>query len=637
MKTKKIIFGGVGLLISISTIVLIELLLSLFNVASVEPLFITDKNNPNYFIVNPKLGERLLDNSSIKPALSFIKKTKEKSEYRIIILGASTVVGFPYGHEAAFPKILEQKLKCKYPNSDISVINLGLTAINTYSILEIMNESLNIKPDLVLIYTGQNEFYGRYGVGSSQNGKMPPWLTRIYLWLKRFRLTRVLYKILKPSRTSGIKRNQTLMSKMVGNKQIFFKSTTFNNAIKQFNINLGEIVGFYRSKDIPVIIGNLVTNQKGLPPFKSYQLSDNVKVQLKIADSLKLQNQYKNAVKVLNQVYNSKDSTHAMINFKLGQLHLKLGNNSIAKKYFMLANRYDLIRFRAPQEFNDIIKSMIDSANKVYYADIKSIFEKKSIGQIIGNELLLEHVHPRIKGYRLMAKSYLDVIESNNLIKESNICSNITSSYILKTDSIFGTLLIERLKNNWPFKNNKSSNAINFSPTTIEGQLALDRYHGKITWAEASNKLYKTYLASHQTKLAFKVAYVLSNEYPILEKPILMMSQALLLQGKYPEADSILEKYSSINFMNVQREYFRILLLQEKIDQAIVALNKYYFNPDKEKILSRLNRIAELTKAFKSTKPKYQDSIAIKLAEEYKLFGIERIYKKYIQYAKKEK
>ncbi len=63
----------------------------------------------------------------------------------------------------------------------IEIINTAMTAVNTYTILDFMDEVIAQKPDAILIYAGHNEFYGALGVASMESLGKYPFFVRTFL------------------------------------------------------------------------------------------------------------------------------------------------------------------------------------------------------------------------------------------------------------------------------------------------------------------------------------------------------------------------------------------------------------------------------------------------------------------------
>ena len=110
---------------------------------------------------------------------------KKNNAFRIFVLGESTAAGWPYVPNASFPRHIKRKLELLYPENTIEVINCGISAINTYTIRDIVPGIVEQQPDLILIYTGHNEYYGAFGVGSSVSLGYSRTLVNTYLKLSR--------------------------------------------------------------------------------------------------------------------------------------------------------------------------------------------------------------------------------------------------------------------------------------------------------------------------------------------------------------------------------------------------------------------------------------------------------------------
>jgi len=78
------------------------------------------------------------------------------------------------------------------PGRNFEIINLSLTAVNSYTTLGFAREVVDYDPDAVLIYTGHNEYYGAPGVASTERVGDNPFLIHLTLRLREFRLFQLL-------------------------------------------------------------------------------------------------------------------------------------------------------------------------------------------------------------------------------------------------------------------------------------------------------------------------------------------------------------------------------------------------------------------------------------------------------------
>lgn len=85
---------------------------------------------------------------------------------------ASSALGFPYNFYYSFADQIEQQLLVSTEGVNVEVINLAMTAINSYVIHDLSKRVQEYEPDAVIIYAGHNEFYGSFGgINSIQYGE----------------------------------------------------------------------------------------------------------------------------------------------------------------------------------------------------------------------------------------------------------------------------------------------------------------------------------------------------------------------------------------------------------------------------------------------------------------------------------
>src|SRR6516162_8759249 len=99
------------------------------------------------------------------PQFYSIDPVKPPNAYRIFVLGESAAMGDPdpaYG----FSRYLEVMLRERFPATKFEVINTGSVAINSHVVLRIAEGLADQKPDLFIIYSGNNEVVGPYGPGT---------------------------------------------------------------------------------------------------------------------------------------------------------------------------------------------------------------------------------------------------------------------------------------------------------------------------------------------------------------------------------------------------------------------------------------------------------------------------------------
>ncbi|MBT7549667.1 MAG: hypothetical protein HN611_13460, partial [Gemmatimonadetes bacterium] len=123
---------------------------------------------------------QMAERSFIKPAPANL--------YRVVFVGASTVQGFPHPRRLAAASFLEAMLQDALPERTVEVFNLGITSIASFAVAQVVADALVLEPDLVVVYTGHNEFYGIYGAGDYET----PRYNRLDYALRQLHLTHLV-------------------------------------------------------------------------------------------------------------------------------------------------------------------------------------------------------------------------------------------------------------------------------------------------------------------------------------------------------------------------------------------------------------------------------------------------------------
>lgn len=486
-KGKELYFKAAALALPLVLLCFIEIMLRLFNYGFDPSLFIKDPDQEGYMMMNPTASYKFFSTSAnaTQGNRERFSIVKSKNTYRIFVIGESTTAGYPYMHNGSFHRWLQYRLMHQYPDLNFEVVNVSLTAVNSYTVLDFAKQIVNYQPDMVLVYTGHNEYYGALGIGSTSQIKGNSTWIKLVIKLRELKLVQLSDRIIEAiAKRSGkrIDKRENLMKRMVTKQQIAYQSADFNRGIAQFNSNMDELCQLLSKKHIPTVISTLVSNEKDLKPFIS-------------TGKFSAQKQYENGEKLY-------------VN----------GDFKAAKTNFVLAKEYDQLRFRAPEAFNQIIKKLCRQYPGIYLADTRALFEKNEVSGIIGKETILEHVHPNLLGYAIMSESFYQQINNRNLIpakkqSEMSFAQLLANMPVTKVDSLYGAYQIMMLRSGWPFNEpiTATYNRGNSTDEQLAGALAVDR----ITWRAAMDELYKTAMATGDKHKALKVteAVLLENPY----------------------------------------------------------------------------------------------------------------------------
>ncbi len=424
-----LVFKFIAILIPFIILIVLEGILRLANYGDDLHLFIQnpEKGYEKFMMVNPKIGKKYFQKFeySLPPNDIFYAK-KPANTFRIFVMGSSTVIGFPYERNLMFSRILNKQLADAYPDKKIEVVNTAITAINSFTLLDYTNEILKYQPDAILIYAGHNEFYGAFGIGSNETMSRNRGLTRTHIFLMKFRLYQMVRNIISgvagKFSTGGKAVHGTLMKRIVANADILMNSDEYRIAMKRYRENMGDILKKFHQKNVPVFFSDLISNVKDIAPFNSI----------------------------------ANDSLPAAIDiFNEAKAAVENGDFNNARRLFYRAKDLDCIRFRASEDVNRIVDELAEKYGAIKVPMLKW-FKENSKNQLIGNNVMTEHVHPNIKGIFLMAQEFCQkVVESEVIGKETS--PGYSMEYYRRNwgytelDSLLAHHRIQQLKGYWPF------------------------------------------------------------------------------------------------------------------------------------------------------------------------------------------
>jgi len=344
------------------------------------------------------------------PQAYAIPAEKPQGTYRIFVLGESAAMGDPdpaYG----FSRYLEVMLRQRYPSMKFEVVNTGSVAINSHVLLAIAEGLARQKPDLFIIYSGNNEVVGPYGPGTaltSSSMQLP--FIRASIFANSTRIGQLL------TRMSEQKKEWRGME-MFLDKQVRASSPLMKYSYENFERNLQDTVAVARASGARVIISTVATNLKDCAPFASLHREDISENELRswnelVREGTDLENarSYDEALKRY-QSATQIDPQYAELEFRIARVEWMRGNYAGAKEHFQRARDFDTLRFRADSRINDINRSVASSSG-AELVDADAILSGESANGVIGSELVYEHVHMTPQGNYTLARAMFRQIAS---------------------------------------------------------------------------------------------------------------------------------------------------------------------------------------------------------------------------------
>ncbi len=361
----------------------------------------------------------------------YFRAIKPADGLRIFVQGSSTAAGFPYGPFASLSGMLEQRLEVSFPGRRVEVVQTAMSAVNSYAFVDFADEILAESPDAIAIYGGHNEYLGLLGVGSTISAGRALAVTRAYLALRPLRLFQLLQHAVAAARRAladpvapeaGI---STLMQTVAGEKQIPLGGALYERGLEQLRSNLERLLSRYAEAGVPVFIGTLACNERDHPPFDGRPAPGSA----------------------------PGDSADAW--FARARELDAAGDFAAARRAYLEAKDRDQLRFRAPEAANQVIREVAEHHGAIV-VETQRALALASPGGIIGKELMLEHLHPNLRGYFLLADAFYDAIAASGRLgafeRQLPEDSAWEQQPLTELDRLAGEYRIAVLRSHWPFQ-----------------------------------------------------------------------------------------------------------------------------------------------------------------------------------------
>jgi lysophospholipase L1-like esterase len=570
-----------GILVALPFIVLglLELGLRLGGFGhDLEPLFVASPQHPEYLQANPRAVARFFNRPEEAPAVSietaYFRAHKAPGTFRVFVQGESSAAGFPYGLGASLAGVLDQRFKRAFPDREVEVISTAMAAVNSYALLDFADEIIAQQPDAVVIYVGHNEYLGILGVGSSLRMASRPWLTRAFLAARDWRLFQLMARVLERTGAAPgeplTTASDTLMARVAGERSIPLHSEMFSRGVEQFEANLGALLEKYRNAGVPVFIGTLVSNERDQTPLAVLSGSE------------------------------SDSAGAARTAYFAAQDAEGLGDFHAARSGYAWARDLDPLRFRAPSAFNESV-ARLAKAYGATLVDVHQAFVDASPHGLVGNGLILEHVHPNLDGYSLLADAFFKTMVGRGLPGPPQVVVSAPQAMlempVSAIDRWLGEYKVTRVKSAWPFTPNSVQPALP-APRSEGERLAQEVYAQRMTWPQAQDALRQYYRSVGNLAEYVRGTAILADAFPFTPGIQFECAAALIEAGRPADALRYARRAIELEPGNVNNLLVNAhaLLLSGRRDEGRAALERVLRidpqNPTALKVIDQLQSAA---------------------------------------------
>ncbi|MCC7406783.1 MAG: tetratricopeptide repeat protein [Phycisphaeraceae bacterium] len=365
---------------------------------------------------NPYFGWQFFPVSvATVPAATVTPLAKPPNTCRIVVVGGSAAFGTPVP-AFGFGRMLEVMLRERHPGVEFEVINAALPSISSHGVLRAVRDAAPLRPDIYLVYMGNNEVVGCYGVGTAFMERSPQrWVIRAAIEARSLRLGQLLLS-LAPGHGFGMLDKIQLFR----DRPIRHDDPRLQIAYSHLRRNLTDMCDAAQDAGANVVLCTVAVNFRDWSPFASAHTPGLAQQDLDRWNALYQQalaaqqdRQWAQAADLFQQAA-AIDDRHADLHFRWGRCLLELGDGAGAGSHLRLARDLDTLRFRADGPINEVIRqmAMARADRGVRLVDVDQAYADVSPNGIPGDNLFYDHVHMSIAGNYRLALTVLHDVEN---------------------------------------------------------------------------------------------------------------------------------------------------------------------------------------------------------------------------------
>lgn len=355
-------------------------------------------------------------------------RRKPGNTYRIFCLGGSTTYGRPYDDTTSFCGWLRELLSEAAPSQRFEVINAGGISYASYRVALVVEELADYDPDLIIVYTGHNEFLEDRTYRSIKETSQP--IANLTRWLSHTRTYSAAVSVLRPEDDREVPTSadnllpaevQTKLDKGVGPDAFTRDDHLEDQILRHFELNLRRIVDLSRAAGADVLLVTPASNLRHCSPFKSETSGQRDATEeqrmfdaMQRGKELLAGGRVEAALEFLDEA-TAIDDRYAHAHYLRGQCLDRLGRHTEAREAFERARDEDVCPLRALSEVQRIILN-VAVEKRTQVVDFHQLVDEHAADGIPGEDLFLDHVHPTVEGHRLLALRILDELFTQSVI-----------------------------------------------------------------------------------------------------------------------------------------------------------------------------------------------------------------------------
>jgi len=410
-----------GLLLALAFLALVELPLRLIPLERWEPEFAGSRSFPLFVKGSGIPGGRWSTNPHFKGSLNAqsFAVNKAPGVLRVFVLGGSAAYGYPLTEEFGFTGYLRRALAAALPGG-YEIVNVAGMSYGSHRVLDILAEVLTHEPDLVVVYSGNNEYIERNLLPRPRDSK--PEINRVrdlFRHLQIYRLLRLGILRARPGLLAGpVGEDITdLRARPVSRGQAERSAENDREILVNYQNNLEAMARILNERQVKGVFCTVPVNLTGWPPDRTpvpalaTTQARRWDTAIRAAESALLGDDTPVALEQARAAL-ALAPEHAYTAYIAAKAEFLGGERQRARELFLLARDRDPRVLRALSTYNTVIRGL--AGDRIAVADLEAELERRSPGGLPGTDFFVDYVHPTREGHRIIAKTLLPFVATTS-------------------------------------------------------------------------------------------------------------------------------------------------------------------------------------------------------------------------------
>jgi len=334
----------------------------------------------------------------------------DKAGVRILVFGASAAYGEMFSPFTAFPGIAEARLRAANPDIAVEVLNLAHGGMGSRQVGEMVFRALeNDKPDLIVVYTGNNEYHELRAL-KARSDRYDPGAELLRRRLSRSFVYRQLREWFVPTQSVSMPTADDDWLP-IGRMDVTVDADDRALGLGLYADHLSAIIVAAAEHGVPLLLTTVATNIKdhidnATPGEASLEESTALQTLSQIVEHVSAARFAAEAGKVHPHI-KTEGGYH-----KLGMLYLSAGLVEVAADAFA---KKELAALR-PMTANRDLRAMVRQLGARYQTpvcDLAGALATTSPDGLPGNGVFIDHCHPNALGHARLGQALAQCIAAN--------------------------------------------------------------------------------------------------------------------------------------------------------------------------------------------------------------------------------